>query len=286
MRQKSVLYAESWNVAWRKAPPGSVLNEKKEKFIVIKNPKRYWVADPFLFEHRGEVYVFAEMYDYVRRRGGIGYYHLTGKKKLKWIPVIFEDYHISYPYIFEKDGDIYIMPESSANKSLYLYKAVCFPDKWVKEKTIREGIKLADTSLLDGDHSNLALSYNVEDPHSPKLMLLDLECANNDTTVKTGNVLLQRPAGKTLPNNVRPAQIYNEDYGKGLVFLEYTFNHGFSEKEIHRIYPQDLVYSNQIFLDGMHTYNYCTSYEVIDIKTRRFNLLNLFFRLVGKLPFK
>ena len=33
----------------------------------------------------------------------------------------------------------------------------------------------------------------------------------------------------------------------------------------------------------MHTYNADSEYEIIDIKTRRFNLLNLVFRLFGKI---
>jgi hypothetical protein len=33
----------------------------------------------------------------------------------------------------------------------------------------------------------------------------------------------------------------------------------------------------------MHTYNASTHFEVIDIKTRRFNLLNLLFRMLSKL---
>lgn len=48
-------------------------------------------------------------------------------------------------------------------------------------------------------------------------------------------------------------------------------------------YPHELQFSNKIFLDGMHTYNADSEYEIIDLKTRRFNLLNLVFRLFGKI---
>lgn len=43
-----------------------------------------------------------------------------------------------------------------------------------------------------------------------------------------------------------------------------------------------LNFSKKIYLDGMHTYNASEEYEVIDIKTRRFNILNFMFRLLGK----
>ena len=35
-------------------------------------------------------------------------------------------------------------------------------------------------------------------------------------------------------------------------------------------------------MDGMHTYNASENYEVVDIKTRRFNILNFVFRLLNK----
>ena len=57
----------------------------------------------------------------------------------------------------------------------------------------------------------------------------------------------------------------------------------YSEEEIQRVFPEDLSYSQEIYLDGMHTYNRLDKYEVIDVKTRRFNLLNLASRIIGKL---
>lgn len=284
MLKKTKLYAESWNVAWRKANPGQILTDKKTEFNIINNSYRYWAADPFLFEHNGEVYIFAELYDYIRRRGGIGYYKLNPNNKSKWIPIIFEDYHLSYPYIFEADGEIYIMPEANASNSLYLYRAVNFPDKWEKADVLRENIKLADTTIFKWENNRLALSFNVEDPHNPALCLLDLNDKNKDVVVMSENTNEKRSAGKHLPNNIRPAQNCEEDYGKGLIFYSYTVNnHKYSETEIERVFPCDLEYSKKVFLDGMHTYNYCNGYEVVDIKTRRFNLLNLIFRTIGKI---
>ena len=96
MKKISILFSESWNVAWRKKGTGSLLHDKKSIFHVIRNPIRYWAADPFLFESKGKHYIFAELYDYVKRRGTIGYYSFDQKK---WISVIKEDYHLSYPYL-------------------------------------------------------------------------------------------------------------------------------------------------------------------------------------------
>ena len=285
MKEKSKIYAESWNVAWRKcSDKNSILNDKKSPFTFIKNSIRYWAADPFLFEHNGDIYIFAELYDYFKRRGVIGFYKLNGKKRGKWISVISEDYHLSYPYIFKKDGQIYIMPESNASNSLYLYRAVNFPYEWEKAIAIRENVKLADTTLFDFNNKEYALSFDVTFPKKPNLMLLDMKEKNNDKILDLENVELRRPAGKVLPDNIRPAQNCTSDYGKGIIFYHYSLKDDeYSEEEIQRVFPEDLSYSQEIYLDGMHTYNRLDKYEVIDVKTRRFNLLNLASRIIGKL---
>ena len=83
---------------------------------------------------------------------------------------------------------------------------------------------------------------------------------------------------------IRPAQDCVEDYGTGIIFYEYgmTSNGEYYEDEVLELKPEQLVLSHTLYLTGMHTYNCTENYEVIDIKTRRFNLLNFIFRLVGK----
>ena len=39
-------------------------------------------------------------------------------------------YHMSYPQIVEEDGEIYMIPETVANKRLEVFHCVGFPDKW------------------------------------------------------------------------------------------------------------------------------------------------------------
>ena len=42
---------------------------------------RYWLADPFLFEHDEKVYVFYEAYDLYSRKGSLGYSILNPENK-------------------------------------------------------------------------------------------------------------------------------------------------------------------------------------------------------------
>lgn len=285
--KKTPLYAESWNVAWRQADPGAILTDKHTPFTIIENPLRYWAADPFVMEKDGKTYIFAELYDYIRCRGILGVCELIPGQKCRWEPIIVEPFHLSYPCILERDGKVYLMPESGADRSLLLYEAVEFPRKWKRVKALRENVCFADTTPISDD--GLALTHQVADARNPQLLLIDLTGSRPDVPAENQDTLRSRPGGKPFRLSsrlIRPIQHswdFDRNYGKSLIFsavmLEGTLCR---EEPITEITPQDLQYSRPIFLDGMHTYNASTHFEVIDIKTRRFNLLNLLFRLLSK----
>lgn len=288
MLERTGLFAESWNVAWRKKSSGSILYDKNTPFNIIKNDFRYWAADPFLLEFQNETYVFAELYDYIHCRGSLGYCKLDENGRSKWKQIILEDYHLSYPYIVEKDNEIYIIPESGANHSLYVYKAIQFPDIWKKIKVLRENVQYGDTTPFLWNNHPYALTYDVKDHKKYCLIVLDLEDAKNDTKLSCEDSEFRRPAGMFFVQDnqmIRPAQNCKNDYGEGLIFYRCGIDESgeYWEKEIQRIAPYELKYSRNILLDGMHTYNSSDMYEIIDIKTRRFNFLNFIFRIICKL---
>lgn len=220
MLKETSLYAESWNVAWRQKSRGSILSDKKTEFNVIKNAFRYWAADPFVFEHGEKTYIFAELYDYVKCKGCLGYYELSSSSP-KWVSVIEEDYHLSYPYIFENKEGIFIMPESGANKELTLYKAVSFPDKWEKVDVLRKNVQYGDTTPFEWEGHKYALTYDVENVNY-KLVLLDLENEDKDREISCQNINCRRPAGAVFLLEgkwIRPAQDCEKRLWKRVVFL-------------------------------------------------------------------
>ncbi len=284
--KKSPIYAESWNVAYRKKKVASILDDKYTQFHILPNSFRYWAADPFVFEENGETFIFAELYDYVRRRGVLGYCKLVEEGKCKWQPIIVEDHHLSYPYIFRKGQDIYIMPEAGQSGAVSIYKAIQFPDSWKKVKELRMGVIYADTTPVDLDFSRYALAYDVKNVDDYQLKLVDFQ-TQKDVTILVDNVECRRPAGRVFQYRnswIRPAQYCVGEYGKGLMFYECSLqDNEFHERLIEKIVPEDLSYTTEIYLEGMHTYNATDRYEVIDIKTRRFNILNFMFRIIGKI---
>ncbi|CAL0299788.1 unnamed protein product [Lupinus luteus] len=97
-----------------------------------------FVADPFLFIQGDTLYLFYETKNSITMEGDIGVSKSTDKGAT-WQQLgiaLKEDWHLSFPYVFEHDGQIYMMPEGSRNGELRLYKAVSFPLQWKLEKII------------------------------------------------------------------------------------------------------------------------------------------------------
>ena len=288
--EKLPVFAESWNVAFREKPMGTILEDRETPFVVIPNPFRYWAADPFVIRFEGKTCIFVELYDYIRRRGVLGYCEISGGKAGKWKPVIREGYHLSYPCLMESGGKLYLMPESGEGEVLTVYEAVRFPDQWEK-RVLRTAVKFADTTPVPRPGHHLALTHRVDDPERPRLTLIDLEGKLDDRVIDGRQPLRSRPAGHCFEKDgqsIRPGQIsldIGRGYGKGLVFCQWTLDENlcYREWEIRKLYPEELSFDKRLFLDGMHTYNGNDQYEVIDIKTRRFNILNFAMRIVGKI---
>ena len=277
--QKTPLYAESWNVAFRKKPEGAILTDQEAPFFVIPNPTRYWAADPMIFTHGGKTYIFAELYDYVLYRGVIGVCEYQDGGFSPWKPIIQENFHMSYPYVFCCGEEIFMIPETTQCKALLLYRAVDFPLRWELHSVIREDVSWADTSIIPVEDGFRGRTQSYGDGIQNLEIRLDKELRLVSTVpVPDSDPDTSRPGGRPFFREGKLWQIFQdcrEGYGKALFFRS-------EGRELH-LKPQDLTFSRDIFLDGMHTYSATEEFEVIDIKTRRLNLLNLAMRLKKKL---
>lgn len=61
--------------------------------------------------------------------------------------VLRAEHHLSYPFVFEYDGHVYMMPESKSVRRVDLYRATEFPFQWKFEKTLLRG-PLMDASMV------------------------------------------------------------------------------------------------------------------------------------------
>jgi hypothetical protein len=106
-----------------------------------------FIADPFLCLRGGTFHLFFEVLNRRRRRGEIGL--AVSKDGVSWEYsqiVLREDFHLSYPFVFEFDGNVYLLPECSESGCQHLYVAEDFPFRWRRASVLVES-PLLDASL-------------------------------------------------------------------------------------------------------------------------------------------
>ncbi|KAF8397794.1 hypothetical protein HHK36_016717 [Tetracentron sinense] len=111
-----------------------------------------FVADPFLYVQGDTLYLFYETKNSVTLQGDIGVAKSIDKGAT-WQHLgiaLDEDWHLSYPYVFNHLGQIYMMPESSQKGELRLYRALKFPLQWALEKVIMKK-PLVDSFVINHD---------------------------------------------------------------------------------------------------------------------------------------
>ncbi|MDR0221012.1 MAG: hypothetical protein LBI54_06380 [Lachnospiraceae bacterium] len=127
-------------------------------------PGVFW-ADPFLFKHEGQLYVFFENCPYKTGRGKISYGRVVEEKKGRYSladvgDALDFDYHLSYPYVVEEGGEIFLIPETENARRLEVYRAVEFPGKWELYATAFEGEKLVDATYFCDENGDRWLFVN------------------------------------------------------------------------------------------------------------------------------
>jgi hypothetical protein len=107
------------------------------------------IADPFLFRHKDQWFLFIEVIERRTRCGRIGYAVSNNGFNFTYKSIILkETFHLSYPYILEHDGEIYMIPESAQDRSVRLYRATQFPTNWRFEKVLLKGHRFTDASVF------------------------------------------------------------------------------------------------------------------------------------------
>lgn len=168
----------------------AIFNVKPRTLRLSFNPVNLY-ADPFLFVHENELYLFLER----KRRqenGQIVVYKTNDLVSWKYLGVAFSlPIHVSFPFVF-KDGDnIFMIPEASGNRTVDLYISEQFPLKWRYFKTLLSGDGFLDSHVFKHEniyylftntqkglqlfYSSDLLSQWVEHPKSPIVSDVSIE---------------------------------------------------------------------------------------------------------------
>lgn len=111
-----------------------------------------FVADPFMIEGKDGWHMFFEIWNKERGRGEIGV--ARSDDGYDWCyerVVLSEPFHLSYPYVFQWEGEHYMIPETYQTRTVRLYKAAEFPYRWELDETLLSGMKFKDASVFRHD---------------------------------------------------------------------------------------------------------------------------------------
>ena len=129
-------------------PPGQFINPVLTGDD-ITDVDASFVADPFMIHRDTTWHMFLEVYS---DNGDIG--HATSEDGLNWTYqsiVIDEDFHVSYPCVFEWQGEYYMVAETHEANAIRLYKATTFPHEWVYTGDLLTGAYRDTTVFRHGE---------------------------------------------------------------------------------------------------------------------------------------
>ncbi len=182
-----------------------------------------FVADPFMICVGSTWHMLFEVLNWKSGNGEIGW--ATSPDGLHWKYeqiVLAEPFHLSYPQVFEWQGEYYLLPECHASGSVRLYRAKSFPTEWELAATLLTGGMFQDPTLVR--HQDRWWLF-VETSPDIKHDTFRLYFADNLfgpwqehplSPLRTDDPRHSRPAGKILSNGmqlVRFSQDCTTDYG-------------------------------------------------------------------------
>lgn len=266
-----------WRIAIRKRNDTSLY---ADSFVTIPNTKKYWFADPLLFEDGGKTYLFVEAFNRKTYKGDIGFFKVEKGMASDFELLIDNNFHMSYPLVFKHEDKYYMIPESEENSTVDLYVADVFPRGWKRDKTLLSGIHCADTTLFEIDGRKFLFTYSPE-KSKWKLMIYELDMANKEVSLFQTieyYVNICRPAGKFYTDEqgrcLRPVQDCRKGYGKGVLLYEVQFDGQlFSERLVEEYNSAKLVIDGKPGVDYFHTYTRTSEYEVVDYVHEKVDLL-------------
>jgi hypothetical protein len=269
------LFREQWSILLRPAQEGT-------EFIAggqtrrIQPPRDRFYADPFLIEREGRTYLFFEDYRFATGKGLISCCEVKEGGNCGAVQEVLEcDCHLSYPFLLEWQGEVYMIPESREHRTVELYRATDFPYAWEHEADLLRDVAATDSTLLQYQGRWWLFASGVREKSSPdcELFLYYADSPLGPWTPHPRNPVVSdprhaRPAGCLYLQDgmlIRPGQDSSSGYGSAIQLhrVEVLSETDYRETSLARITPSGIPGAI-----GTHTFNQSRKYQVIDARYR------------------
>ena len=119
-------------------------------YTLLPGREGWWFADPLLYHRDGRRWLYAEAMDLATGLGRIEVCELHDDGAAgEWQVALQEDFHLSFPTVFDWNGETWMIPETGSDHSLRLYRCKTFPTQWELVQRFPTDEELCDTILLD-----------------------------------------------------------------------------------------------------------------------------------------
>ena len=265
-----------WRVGWRR------MAGSPDLWDLRRHPESGWTglpddglrfyADPFPIVRDGTLTLFVEEYDHGRRKGIISAVAFDAHGPIGVpVPVLDLPHHLSYPFVFEEDGDVWMIPESCATGTIDLYRATAFPGGWVHEAQLVCGVVASDATLVrhEGVWWLFATVRDQAGSYSDALHLWSAPDFRGPWTAHAKNPVLidvasARPAGRIVSRDgavMRPVQDCRVEYGHALGLARILrLDHEGYEQHVESILGAGPQWPGHL----LHTLNAAGGFEFID----------------------
>jgi hypothetical protein len=270
-----IFHPSHWRIGWRWVGKDDVWSRRSlegEPWQVVRDPVDHFYADPVPCYHNGRHYLFFEDLDHKTDKGVLSVLEFddsgpVGAPK----PCLEEAYHLSYPFLIEEEGEVYMIPETRGNRDVALYKATNFPFGWQRHQVLIEDIDAADVTITkrDGKYWIFCVTLDGAGGYSDCLSIFHADSLFGPWQPHAQNPVLidkatARPAGNFVEENgrlMRPVQDCSLHYGARLNLVEVTHlsDDRYEQRLLTKLGPNARWPGRKL-----HTLNRAGNLEVID----------------------
>ena len=272
----SFFFKNQWRLVFYNS--NDAFAKQLKKYECILPPKDRFFADPFPVYHKSKLYVFFEEKKFVEKNGFISVLTIDNDGSISNSKKILEEnFHLSYPFIILFNNDYYMIPETSSNNKISLYKCDKFPYKWSLHKHLMHNVRAVDTTIFYYDNYYWMFTNIAESDGSSTwdelFLFFSKDLFSDDWNAHPMNPIISdvskaRPAGNIFFSKgeiIRPSQNNSISYG-GLVEFNKIITLTKTKYQEINIKSSDISFDKSIL--GTHTINSISGFTVSDTINR------------------